>query len=90
LFENTHLPLHNVAEAAIAIACQCCTTATCGGGEATIEGDDGLSLITKVKSTNEECGGSLQFTPDTLKKILDGVEDVVKLIQKVAQEVEDD
>ncbi|KAK3645076.1 hypothetical protein LTR22_014878 [Elasticomyces elasticus] len=86
--QNTHLPLKNAAEAAIAIACQCCTTSACGGGEATIRGDSGLSLITKVKSTSEECGGSLQFNTETLKDILEGVEDVVKFIQKVAAEVE--
>ncbi|KAK3641165.1 hypothetical protein LTR56_011405 [Elasticomyces elasticus] len=86
--QNTHLPLKNAAEAAIAIACQCCTTSACGGGEATIKGDSGLSLITKVKSTSEECGGSLQFNTETLKDILEGVEDVVKFIQKVAAEVE--
>ncbi|KAK5715812.1 hypothetical protein LTR17_016643 [Elasticomyces elasticus] len=86
--QNTHLPLKHAAEAAIAIACQCCTSSTCGGGEATIEGDTGLSLITKVKSTSEECGGSLQFTTETLKDILEGVTDVVKFIQKVADSVE--
>ena len=84
--DNTHVALHSVAQAAIAIACQCCTTDVCAGGQATIKGDSGLECITRVKSTSETCAGSFQPpSAKTVKDILKGVKNVLKVIQKVAR-----